>query len=511
MKATRTRSGLSVLLGAAFGLGLAAPPAHAFFEDMCISKQTGKLSNCIAPASQCRTPRDATNRACPLQLAQFVAVPPGRSLIHADSTYFIALALGYRADVAYWIAAYNEVTDYGQYKPIDQCGVQASASNSGAPYISAAFNGFVRTNATTDGPIYHYVVSFSPTGSGTDVHGAGGVQSVYPLHYPTPGYPLKIDDVYQGTLYDLRQWAMQPGGEPGLLCSAGFTTPNGASNFSGDRCLSGATITGTVPAVQASAKGVTLNFPSGPKVLDNANGTVYYEKLAAWLADKTRTIGVLWDDPNKPPVPVQVARIGLYLHTMQDTASHSTFCGDDAPSPPGGKDAGTYMGMSGNAVRMSFGTYCATGPHLAGHVQETGLPTLPLRDYTALNMTVDELIVFGNTVAKPHGWIVNPQLLPPDVTGGKNALGDSASDLQARLVGQIVQGQAWTRGEVYAPAAVTKSLQAAQAIDRLHAMNAALMAYSDALKARMGSAPFTPFQPMPGNAANPKDTGVCFK
>ena len=62
------------------------------------------------------------NTACPAQVIEFATVMPGRSMVHADSTYFIALALGYRSDVAYWIAAYNEVTDYAQYVPIDQCG-----------------------------------------------------------------------------------------------------------------------------------------------------------------------------------------------------------------------------------------------------------------------------------------------------------------------------------------------------------------------------------------------------
>ncbi|MGC1304576.1 MAG: hypothetical protein WA840_19580 [Caulobacteraceae bacterium] len=500
--------------GVAFGLAAGTPqPAHAFLEDICLAQRTGGLRNCIEPASQCRTPRDTTNRACVVQAAQFALIPPGRSLIHADATYFIALALGYQADVAYWIAAYNEVSDYGQYKPIDQCGVQASSSNTGAPYISAAFNGFVRTNTTTDGPIYHYVLAFSPTGDGDDVHGAGGVQAVYPFHYPSPGYPLKIDDTYEGTLYNLRQWAMTPGGEPGLLCSGGFTTPNGSSNFSGDRCLSGVTFTGTVPVLEGSGAGVALTFPAGPKVLDNANGVVTsYPALASWLADKQRTIGVLWDDPQRPPVPVQIARIGLYLHSLQDTASHSTFCGDDAPSPPGGHDAGSYIAMPSSSGTMAFGTYCATGPHLAGHVQETGSNALPLRDFTALNITVGELIVFANTVAKPHGWIINPELLPPDLVGGRNALGETATDLQTRLVGQIVSGQAWTRGEVYAPGAVTKPLQQAQATARLRAMNAALMAYSDALRTRIGSgAHFTPFEEMPGNSSDPADARACFK
>ncbi|HET9620900.1 MAG TPA: hypothetical protein VFP84_06025 [Kofleriaceae bacterium] len=404
--------------------------------------------------------------------------------------------------------------DYAQYAPIDQCGRQATATSSGKSYITAEFNGFQRVNAATGGPLYHYVVNFSPNGVGTDVHGAGGVQSEYPFHYPAPGYPLKIDDVYQGILYDQRQWAMQAGRGPGLLCTSGFTVPNGPSNFSGASCLTGVTISGTVPAVEGLAAGANISVQSGPKVLDNKNGTVLYERLDAFLRDKARTTGTLWLDPAMPPVPVQVARIGLYLHTLQDTASHSTFCGDDAPSPPGGSDVGSYMAMGSGGVQLVFGTYCAIGPHIASHVQETGTgeQPLPLRDYVALNMTVDELIVFGNGVAKANGWIVNPQLLPPNVTGGRSAAGASAEDLRARLVGTIVSGQRWTRAEAYRSAAVTRPLQQPISLDRLHAMNAALAAYSDELRARSPAGQrFTPFQQMPGNSASPGDTSVCFK
>jgi hypothetical protein len=431
-------------------------------------------------------------------------------MIHADATYFIAQALGFRDDVAYWIAAYNEVADYSVYAPIDQCGVQATATNSGASYISAEFNGFQRTNATTDGPLYHFVLNFSPSGKGTDTHGAGGVQAVYPFHYPPPGYPAAIDDVFQGTLYNERQWAMQGDDSPGLLCTAGFTTPNGASNFSGAQCLAGVPITGTVPLLENFAIGTPLNLTSGPKVLDNSNGVVYYEQLRSWLADPARTKGVLWEDPAKPPVPVQVARIGLYIHTLQDVASHSTYCGDDAPSPPGGSDPGTYMTMDSGGVRLVYGTYCATGPHLAGHVQETGTgdAPLPLRDYIALNITLDELIVFGNTVAKANGWIANPSLLPPDVTGGKSAAGDTAADLQARLVGRIVQGKAWSGAEVYASGVVTLPLQRTDTQDRLNTMNAALVDYSKTLTATNPA--LTALKPMPGNSGVTGDTSACF-
>src|SRR5687767_5296773 len=110
-------------------LMLVAQNANAFLEDLCLPRRgsNGTLSWCLNPV--CAVPPPA-NLVCPQQVVDFATIMPGRSMIHADSTYFIALALGYRADVAYWIVAYNENADYAQYVPIDQCGVQAANLNS---------------------------------------------------------------------------------------------------------------------------------------------------------------------------------------------------------------------------------------------------------------------------------------------------------------------------------------------------------------------------------------------
>jgi hypothetical protein len=483
----------AIILYGALVLIARPQPATAFFEDLCVSK-TNQIVGCLG-------------------IKTIVERLPGRSMVHADATYFLAQALGYRSDVAYWIAAYNEVTDLTRYAPIDQCGGQATSRNSGQRYITATFNGFARTNTKTDGPLYHYVLPFSPNGNGTDVHGAGGVQAVYPLHYPAPGYPDVIDDIYQGTLYNLRQWAMEPGRNPGFLCAAGFTEPRGLSHFSGSSCLAGVPIRGTVPLLKMFNFGTKIEAHSGPKILDDSHGVMTYESLDAWLADQNRTSGTLWKDPASPPVPVQVARIGIYLHTLQDTASHATYCGDDAPSPPGGGDVGTYMALASEGVRLQFGASCAAGPHIAGHLEETGTgdKPLPLRDYTALNATLKELVVFGNVVAKPQGWIVNPELLPASLSG-KNQQGQSVTDLENLLVGTIIDGLAWTRGEVYRSGVVTLPLQQIKPSDRLHAMNAALASYSGTVRGQSANtARFTALEPMPGNARDSGDTSVCFK
>jgi len=492
---------------------LFAVPMNAFFEDICIPRkgQKGPLSWCINP--NCLSPVNTPNRVCPQQALDFFTVQPGRSMIHADSTYFIAQALGYRADVAYWIAAYNEVTDYGLYNPIDQCGKQAASSNSGKNYMAAAFDGFRRTNTNTDGPLDHYTASYSPNGQGTDVHGAGGVQAVYPLHYPIPGYPEHIDDTYQKTLANLRGWGMLATDDPGILCTVGMTS---SSTQSG--CLE-ATISGTVPFLRVSQKiGVPISVAAGRKVLNFGNGTTvdYYDKLQAYLDDPSKTTGTLWMSPTPGPVPVQLARLGLYLHVLQDTSSHATYCGDDAPSTPGGIDPGTYMYLdANNNVKFLFGTGCANSAHLAGHLQETGTgaSALPLRDYVALNNTVDELILFGNSVALQNGWIANRELLPPDLAGGKSAQGMSAADLKENLVGKIVGGTpAYTRGEIYQSGIITLQLQQTDAMTRLNSLNGALGAYGDAVRARSANpSAFVPFQPMPGNSFTAGDQSVCWK
>jgi len=490
-----------------FLLVLCVPTAHAFLEDLCLPRRKGEgaLSWCIQPNS----PRSNPNRASVQQTLDFATIKPGRSMIHADSTYFIAQALGYRADVAYWIIAYNENADYSVYQPIDQCGVQASTSNSGKNYITAAFNGFKRTNRNTDGPLDHYIVNYSPNGQGTDVHGAGGVQALYPFHYPKPGYPLHIDDTYQKTLANLRQWAMIATTDPGLLCTVGLTA-------SPTMCVKDVNITGNVPLINASPRGIPLSIAAGEKVLNiDSNGVSdYYEKLESYLNDTSKTTGTLYLAPTPGPVPLQIARFGLYLHCLQDSSSHSTFCGDDAPAPPGGRDPGTYMYTASDGhIQLSFGSSCASSPHLAGHVQETGTgdAPLPLRDYVALNNTVDELIAFGNAVALKNGWIANPELLPPDVGGGKNAQGDSAETLKSALVGHIVSGTEYSRVEVYESGIVTLPLQQPNVLDRLHAMNQALADYGAKAKQRSAHPEqFVAFQLMPGNSTDRYAKNVCW-
>src|ERR1044072_610754 len=121
--------------------------------------------------------------------------------------------------------------------------------------------------------------------------------------------------------------------------------------------------------------------------------------------------------------------------------------------------------------------------------------------------------LFGNEVAiKYPCWIINPELLPPNVVGGKSKAGRTAADLKTELVGKIVQGTAYSSAEVYQSGVVTLPLQVKVPLARLRAMNGALGDYSAALSARWKhSKAFTPFEPMPGNSFDPKSTAVCWR
>jgi hypothetical protein len=138
---------------------------------------------------------------------------------------------------------------------------------------------------------------------------------------------------------------------------------------------------------------------------------------------------------------------------------------------------------------------------------------MPLRVYVALNNTVDGLIEFGNNVARKHpGWIINPELLPPNVTGGKSGQGRNAAELKALLIGEIVSGTPYSRAEVYKSGIVTLPLQQTDSLDRLHAMNRALSEYSETLK-RQSPQPnqFVSLVNLPGNSGDPNNTGVYWK
>lgn len=130
----------------------------------------------------------------------------------------------------------------------------------------------------------------------------------------------------------------------------------------------------------------------------------------------------------------------------------------------------------------------------------TGMLTIPRYESHECRATTARGELFGN-----------PELLPPNVVGGKNAQAFSAAHVKATLVGKIVSGTAYSSAEVYASGIVTLPLQRVKALDRLHALNRALGDYSGTLrKQSQRPAAFVALEPMPGNSFDPTNTSVCW-
>ena len=110
-----------VLIVAPLVLGLLlAAPASGFMEDICFSKIPGPPSNCVSIPPECQ-PTGTETDACRKATANSVRpqTEGARSTVHADTTHLMAQLIGFSADDAYWIAAYNDMMDYGVFEAHD--------------------------------------------------------------------------------------------------------------------------------------------------------------------------------------------------------------------------------------------------------------------------------------------------------------------------------------------------------------------------------------------------------
>lgn len=473
------------LFGLMVGLGASAP-AHAFSEDVCVID--GVVSDCMTTV--CKGGSDASTSCQANAVWQggmaTASTDPKRSMVHVDATYFLAVALGYRADVAYWVATYDEVVDQGGYMPMNASGkwVPDGTNPSKTCDIlrAATVNGFYRTGFGWGGSAYHFVTMYSPASDGSDLNAV--YSGLYPYtnkktctgNWSTCTYD-PTEHVFEGMIAGLRRWAF--GGTLGCINS--FTVQNTSDSnswFTGSQCLQ-TTVTQPMPLFTGITAEPPIVFQSGPLPLEvkvTGNGptdwsVLYtYDKLQGILdgtlaqQDGSKATGRLWLDGKAAgahaAVPAELAKLGFYLHVLQDVPSHS-YCGDEQS---GGANPGSYI--SGNASGMRY-TYnldrCTQNLHASIHLEEIGQGTtagLPLRDYTALAVTYRELAAFKQQFATAHPeWFVT---LPKTYT-------------EAQLVGTaattVVNGTSTGR---YVPGLVARPLMtkgaSARVTDMMNAM-----------------------------------------
>lgn len=363
-----------LLSGAALAaLLLPSTPASAFFEDLCYVPGGG-LMQCLPLPANC-APSDDSQACRAGAVAQAAAVgnqtAGGRSMVHVDATYFLAQAVGFDPEAAHWIAAYDEATDLGRYVPADRDGVPVvdpalCDGSAGQPAecadVSALIDGVTRNNMATGGIALHFIAPNNPAGD------------------PLDGLAPHVDDPFhEVALVNFRRWAFAA--VP--ACVGGLTEQSPAGDFAtGGQCAdltADSSLDGQVPVLGAIDQGVPMSVPLGEQILQQGAAPAD-DVLVGDIAGLTGPAVAPW------------ARMGVYLHVLQDRISHH-ICGD----------VSTYEGPI--APEQDFlvaydGQECAQPIHVLRHVWEVGVPQAELdaQDRTtgaALAATYDELFALA--------------------------------------------------------------------------------------------------------------------
>ena len=336
--------------------------AFAFAEDICF-QTGGKPTNCLPVPSEC-LPIGTTSVACRVAAARLVAdgsrAAGVRSSVHADATQLLAQAVGFSAEDAYWIAAYNEVTDYGTFEATDETG----APYGGGTFKTASLDGFVRTNTTSGGLLFHFGAPYSG-GASTPPLGIDGL------------HPDAADGQTEILLAHLRAWAMGATGDARVLCTAGLTTMSGSGDFAtGTSCFvrpdgSAVPVTGVLSSFGSTS--IHFNLETGAQPIAGSSTAVQLDALVGGGASRSSD-----------------ARIGIYLHSLADRVSHHACLDGSVISGPTG--AGWNEDMTA--------AQCSTGYHMLYHAWETGVDftRVPSNNRTteaALDIVYDELVAFA--------------------------------------------------------------------------------------------------------------------
>ncbi len=397
---------------------------YGFAEDVCLNS-SHKWENCMSAAYCDQYSIDSTScRANIVWDAATTQIKSGaRSVVHSDSTYLIAQAVGIRADVAYWLAAYDQATDSTQFEPYDSYGNLYDPKKNHS-YATVSLLGFARLGGLGVGGFYHLSTPFKPT----------------PMTVPSPSIngemPNLNDPLYETLIYRSRQWALYKNTSlPG--CMGGFSDydPAKKSYATGATCFRN-----QIPTLISNpSKALTLvnlfvptfvfleDTPvavvpvkgySGDLVVNyTANSGSYPTNIITDSQFPTyikNSKGTIASGKSQITVPAPIARMGIYLHLLQDRISHAK-CGD----------ASYATVNSSNQIDVQYDmSLCTQDLHAYGHYQEVGFNPLQTRTFSALTYTYDELTQWlslnpsykgtGKTVSK--GVLIGTSASPGTLT-----------------------------------------------------------------------------------------------
>ncbi len=357
-----------------------SPTASAFMEDICYPSGGGAPpQNCLTLPAVC-LPIGSTTPACRTFMStQFLLEGSGqqqgaRSTVHADATFLLAQSVGFSSDDAWWIAAFDEVCDYGTFQAYDMKGEPLDAATQ-----TPTLEGLLRSNTATGGTFFHYVSTYGD-GSGSPAPGLDGL------------VPDVTDESTEFFLAHLRKWAQAGTGPSRVLCTGGLTTESDAGSYgTGTDCYpigggQGARDAGNIvwsTAIFAAGKTITTTNTSGLQVIHHPDGG------AAVLSPDFDSIVGAGDGGS---ARIMDARLGIYVHALADRISHNA-CTDTA----------TVAGPSGDGWTESWTTgACDQGYHVLFHAWETGVdfskvPAANQTTVSALSAVRSELLSFANT------------------------------------------------------------------------------------------------------------------
>ncbi|MGV9825179.1 hypothetical protein [Gordonia sp. NPDC003429] len=306
------------------------PRAHAFAEDYCYAGAHD--DNCTPLPADCPL-HEPVPPTCLAQVVTTTVVssrnPRGaRSLIHTDSTYIMARAVGFDPSAAYWIAAYDEATDLGTFTPKFPDGTPVPDA---AARTTRDISGLVRTNFPTGGLLIHFPV---PMATGHPVDG---------LH---PVTSARTEPVIAG----LRRWALAGAGTSVPLCTGGLTLPSVNADYtSGNRCYTD-TSGRSVPIVGLLSVMSTAAIPfatsTGAQVV---SGSIRSGQFDSYIG------------PHGPE-----ARAGIYVHSLADRISHHRCLDASGIRAPSTQFGGFVVDLNNPE--------CDQGVHALRHAYETGVP-----------------------------------------------------------------------------------------------------------------------------------------
>ena len=379
-------------------LTLSSKTAFAFGQDICFDQSTNKqeqrlITNCIPLPDECRSDKLSFKALQSCKRKAFfdgikimsgrTNIIGGRSMVHMDATYYLAQLIGFKPEEAYQIAIYDEAADTGQYNPFNQDGmpilsneeiVQCAIHKTDKKCLlmTPMLSGVARMNRVTGGMLFHLPARFAN-------------RPTPPLRYPTD-YLLTPDlDKY---IANLKDWSF---GKYNYACVGGVIDTSNQCKVSTES--NPITIHGHIPLFAADfAEPIDLNAVLGEQIInegntENGTPTIYSSQIDAYVS----------------PHRGDLAKLGLFLHALQDRYSHHG-CSDTSYIVP---DKQGYEARFDSVA-------CSQGMHLLSHGWEVGTNQSHANlkneaDRTiepALSFTYDQLMEYART----HGVRINHNL-----------------------------------------------------------------------------------------------------